>query len=365
MANKNYTLSDILGAPISKHEALTLIKQNTDSDTFRAFNLMDDAYREKLLRFIMGKNGLAITYDPVFKRVIMPGDTTDRLQDFISEIIGEQVEIKQLLPREGSQISEKGSFIIADIIVSLQNGSIINVEIQKIGYDFPGERCSCYTADMIMRQYNYLKNKNEKFTYKDMKPVYLIVFMEKSPAIFHETDQYMHQKHTLFDTGIKINLLDNITFISLDTFKSVVHNIDTKREAWLNIKFLTEDDPDEIVKFVNQYPEFLPCYHDLIAFRQNPKEMINMFSDALRELDRNTERYMVEELNKEVNALKEAMAAEKEAMAAEKEAMIAEKEAMITENEAMATEKEAMIAENEAMAKRIAELEAQLQALNS
>ena len=62
-----------------------------------------------------------------------------------------------------------------------------------------------------------------------------------------------------------------------------------------------------------------------------------MFSDALRELDRNTERYMVEELNKEVNALKEAMAAEKEAMAAEKEAM----------------------------AKRIAELEAQLHALNS
>ena len=122
----------------------------------------------------------------------------------------------------------------------------------------------------------------------------------------------------------------------------MVQNIDTKREAWL--KFLTEDDPDEIVKFVNQCPEFLPCYHDLIAFRQNPKEMINMFSDALRELDRNTERYMVEELNKEVNALKESIAAEKEAMAAEKEAMAAE---------------------NEAMAKRITELEAQLHALNS
>ena len=69
-----------------------------------------------------------------------------------------------------------------------------------------------------------------------------------------------------------------------------------------------------------------------------------MFSDALRELDRNTERYMVEELNKEVNALKESIAAEKEAMAAEKEAMAAE---------------------NEAMAKRITELEAQLHALNS
>ena len=135
----------------------------------------------------------------------------------------------------------------------------------------------------------------------------------------------------------------------------MVQNIDTKREAWL--KFLTEDDPDEIVKFVNQCPEFLPCYHDLIAFRQNPKEMINMFSDALRELDRNTERYMVEELNKEVNALKESIAAEKEAMAAEKETMAAEKEAMAAKNEAIT-------AENEAMAKRIAELEAQLHALN-
>ena len=34
-------------------------------------------------------------------------------------------------------------------------------------------------------------------------------------------------------------------------------------------------------------------------------------------------------------------------------------------NENMATEKEALTAENKAMAKRIAELEAQLQALNS
>ena len=152
--------------------------------------------------------------------------------------------------------------------------------------------------------------------------------MEKSPGIFHNTDQYIHKKCSYFDSGIKLNLLDNITFISLDTFKTVVQNIDTKRDAWL--KFLTEDDPDEIVKFVNKYPEFLPCYHDLIAFRQNPKEMINMFSEALRELDRNTERYMVEELNKEVKALKESMAAEKEAMA-----------------------------------KRIAELEAQLHASNS
>lgn len=140
---------------------------------------------------------------------------------------------------------------------------------------------------MIMRQYNRLKNSKSDFSYKDMRPVYLIIFMETRPALFHTTRHYIHKKHSEFDTGIRLNLLDNITFISLDTFKDEVHNVNTRREAWL--KFLTEDDPDEILKFVNQYPEFLPCYKDLIAFRQNPKELISMFSDALREMDRNTE----------------------------------------------------------------------------
>ena len=54
-----YTLADILGAPISEQEALNFIRQNTDEDSFRTYNLMDNAYREKLLHFIMGETGLS------------------------------------------------------------------------------------------------------------------------------------------------------------------------------------------------------------------------------------------------------------------------------------------------------------------
>lgn len=86
--------------------------------------------------------------------------------------------------------------------------------------------------------------------------------------------------------------------ISLDPFRSVVQNIDTEQKAWLS--FLTADDPDEIVQLVNAYPEFLPCYRDIISFRRRPKELITTFSDALREMDRNTKVYMVEQLAKEV-----------------------------------------------------------------
>ena len=75
-----------------------------------------------------------------------------------------------------------------------------------------------------------------------------------------------------------------------------------------------------MVQFVNQYPEFLPYYQEIITFRKKPEELIHMFSDALREMDRNTERYMVEELNKQVEDLK-----------TELNTRIAEKDALIQE----------------------------------
>ena len=334
-----YSLADILGTPLSEQEAVSLVSKTTSPDTFHNFNIMEESYRQKLLQFLRGKRGLSITYDTVFKYVMMPGGTTDRLEQFLTAILGEPIQIKQILPREGSQLADTSSFIIADIIVSTRDGSIMNVEIQKIGYNFPGERASCYTADMIMRQYNYLKSRNQNFTYRDMKPVYLIVFMEHSPALFKTTDQYIHKKCSYFNTDIKLNLLENIIFISLDTFHDLVQNINTTQDAWL--EFLTEDNPEKIVRFVNQFPEFLPCYQDLISFRKKPEELIHMFSDALRELDKNTERYMVEELNKEVADLKEeATSLKKQAATLKKEATALKEETTTLKNETTMLKKE-------------------------
>ena len=57
-----------------------------------------------------------------------------------------------------------------------------------------------------------------------------------------------------------------------------------------------------------------------------------MFSDALREMDRNTERYMVEELNKQVKDLKTELntrIAEKNAALIQKDSLLAGKDALI------------------------------------
>ena len=318
MANvqQTYTITDVLGPAISKGEALSMI--SSDADSYETYQSLNISYQEMLLHFLMGQNGLAVTYDKVFRAVMLPGGSTDRLAHFLSIFFDAPVLIQTLLQREGSQIDETSHLVIADIIAKMSDQSLVNVEIQKIGYAFPGERGSCYTADMIMRQYNSLKNKNSNFTYRDMKPVYLIVLMENSPQCFKTpSNDYIHRMHHEFDTKIKVKLLDHIIFVSLDTFDSMKHNISTEQDAWMT--FLTATDPDEILHLVNAYPEFLACYHDLISFRTKPKELIYMISDALRQMDHNTELYMIEELHNELSSAKEELSSTKTELSSAKD----------------------------------------------
>ncbi len=55
---------------------------------------------------------------------------------------------------------------------------------------------------------------------------------------------------------------------------------------------------------------------------QNVENVMGFFSEELREMDRNTVRYMIDELQKEVDSQK-ALLQEKDAALAEKDALIA------------------------------------------
>ena len=215
-----------------------------------------------------------------------------------------------------------------DIIVELADGSITDIEMQKIGYLFPGERSSCYISDFIMRQYNRIKNqKGKHFTYRDMKPVYLIVLMEKSSSEFKEVSpHFMHREQISYDSHVNIKSLSNILYVSLDTFHKVSQNIDTKLQAWLT--FLSSAEPTDILKLVSAYPEFKEYYKDIVEFRTKPKELISMYSEALAILDHNTELYMISELQNTVKELKDAVALT-EADLAEKTAILSEKNSTI------------------------------------
>ncbi len=299
----NFTLQDALGKETTVEQAISLIK--TDSITYQKFLTFPEPVQHNILGFITGKHGLKITYDSFFQSILSPYQHPKRIESLLSAIFEEEVHIKEILPREGNRMVEEGSLIIVDILLQLSNGSYINVEMQKYGYLFPGERSDCYVADFIMRQYNKLKaEKKDTFSYKDMKPFYIIILMEKSSAAFLDVfPRYIHNEQTTYDSGAKVTTLSHIKYISLDTFHETVQNITNKLDAWLT--FLSSSKPEDIITLINSYPEFIELYKDISEFRTSPKELIHMYSEALAIADRNTVRLMIDDMKEQYDDLKE------------------------------------------------------------
>ena len=126
----------------------------------------------------------------------------------------------------------------------------------------------------------------------------------------------------------------NYIFISIDIFRSKMHNkkVTTLLEAWMT--FFSTDDPEEIIKLITDFPQFKSMYETLYQMCRNVENVMGFFSEELREMDRNTVRYMIDELQKEVDTQK-ALLEEKDAVIAENAAVLAEKDAIIAKKDAL------------------------------
>ena len=138
----------------------------------------------------------------------------------------------------------------------------------------------------------------------------------------------------------------NYIFISLDIFRSKMHNkkVTTLLEAWMT--FFSTDDPEEIIKLITDFPQFKPMYETLYQMCRNVENVMGFFSEELREMDRNTVRYMIDELQKEVD-LQKAAIAENATIIAEMNASIAEKDSTIAEKDSAIAALQARIRELE------------------
>ena len=286
-----------------REEILSEINQTSNLSTiFYTWSLEE---RERFLDICTGAKGFKILQDPIFKEVLNPEYTPARLENLLSSILGQTVKILQILPNDTVRIASETTLLITDIIVELSDESIVNVEVQRIGYKFPAQRAACYSADMLLRQYKRARNKQgEKFVYKDIKSVYTIVFFEHSPAEFHAYPSlYIHNFEQKSDTGIKMNLLQKYTFICLDNFQKCSNNknIDNRLEAWLT--FFTTEDSLQVKKLITLYPEFKSMYDTIYEMCLNTEKVMNMFSKELQILDENTVQYMMDEMQEEIDAL--------------------------------------------------------------
>ena len=303
-----------------REQVEAMLRQNPV--VWRKFQQLTEKLQEELMSFAMGNCGLKISYDPFFKMVFNPEIHRERLSRMLSCIMGQRVIVKRALPNESNRITAEDSLLIMDVLTELESGELVNVEIQKIGYAFPGERAACYSSDLLLRQYSRVKGRaGRRFSYRELRNVYTIVLIEKSSLEFHRTqEQYIHYSNQVFNTGLELNLLQKYIFISLDVFQEMSYTLNRELDAWL--LFLSSDKPDDMIRIIEKYPCFKELYREIAEFQTKPEELVNMYSDALEIMDKNTVQYMIDEQQQEIERQRK-LVAEKEELLQKQSAEIA------------------------------------------
>ena len=350
--------------PMIRTQGEVLDELRENAKLWKTFCEWEEKYQQEYLDICTGVKGVKLLYDTYFKAVMNPDTRPERLNDFLSEILGKKVKILKVLPNESAQIAAESSLLIMDIVVQFEDGSIANVEIQKIGYLFPGQRSACYSSDLLLRQYKRVRAElGQGFTYRKIQKVYTIVLFEKSNSDFSKFSKeiYIHHFEQKSDTGVEMNLLQEYTFICLDIFGDIIQNedrkIENRLEEWL--VFLSQDDPDMIIKLLNQNADFQEIYEEVYTICLNMGRMMEMFSKELAILDRNTVKLMIDEMEEEVaEAKRKADEAERKADEAERKADEAESRA--DEAESRADEAESRADEAESRAKQAEHQEKQM-----
>ena len=296
----------------TRNEVLDEIFRNEKLD--RIYRGWSEQQREEFLDFCTGNRGVRILYDSFFKEILNPESAPERLEEFLSLVLGQKIKILSAIPNDSTRIADEHSLVVMDIVIEMEDHSIANVEVQKLGYRFPGQRSACYSADLLLRQYKRVKGeKGKSFSYRDIKKVYTIILYEGSPKEFNAfPDEYLHLFSQRSNTGLKVELLQEYCFIALDIFQKIVHNkgIRNKLEAWL--VFFSTDEPERIEELLRGYPEFGKLYEEIYELCLHTEKVMEMFSKELRELDRNTVQYMIDEMQEEIDSQRETIEGQKE-----------------------------------------------------
>ena len=146
------------------------------------------------------------------------------------------------------------------------------------------------------------------------------------PARYFSNIQLSNSRGKMkFDTGLEMKMYQECYIIALDEFKKSryylgnrsengiekeINNVESKLlksrtniNGWLSL--LVTDDVENIEKNIEKYPWLEEIYVEMAEYLVKPEEVLNMYSEALKILDENTVKYMVDEFQGEIKDLKE------------------------------------------------------------
>ena len=96
------------------------------------------------------------------------------------------------------------------------------------------------------------------------------------------------------------NYCRNASWVSLDVFRKISYpKIRSEQTAWLSL--LSTENLVDAETLVREFPWLEEVYEEIAMLRRRPEEVLGMFSEALQILDQNTVKYMIEEMQKQLD----------------------------------------------------------------
>ena len=155
--------------------------------------------------------------------------------------------------------------------------------------------------------------------------------------------------------------------IALDVFRQIPYAVSRNEQtAWLSL--LVTETVEEAEELMTEYPWLEEIYKEIAMLRQRPEEVLHMFSEALRIMDRNTVKYMVEEQQKEleekqrkINDQQEQLG-EKQRQIDDQQKQLGEKQRQIDDQQEQLTDQQRQLFEKDQEIRRLREQLAKEQA---
>lgn len=338
------TIHDTIFYPATEEDVLKQFGQYPT--TLHLYQNLNPAWQKRFMEFCTGCKTLPLLYDRIFKKIFQPDIHPERLEDLISCLLKQKVKIRDVLPTENILTDGTLEWFM-DVIVELADGSLVLVEIQKDPFYFPAERISCYSSEMLVRQYERVrKERGKKFRFRDLKKVYTILFYEESPKEFKKNPEvFLHHAKTEMDSGVTLNFLQEYYFVALDIFQESSYAKHRKKNDRLTgwLLFLCTESADDATALCQTYPWLTNIYLEMAEYRLKPEEVLSLFSSTLREMDISNMQYMLQDRKRKLRNLEKKLE-KTETVLAETEASLAEKDASLAEKDAILAEKDAEIA---------------------
>jgi DNA repair ATPase RecN len=124
-------------------------------------------------------------------------------------------------------------------------------------------------------------------------------------------------------------------------------NIDSDKKQWVSL--LAANTPEEIRNVAAMSEEFFNIIAEISEFVQDVGKVMNMFSEALYMLDRNTEELMYNEAIQELNDAQKKLEEKERMLEEQQQTMKEQQQAMKEQQQAMEEQQQAMEEQQQAM----------------